>query len=536
MAADAAAHAYPITTSPAIGGVVKASPKVVSITYDEAVTVPSLAVYDAAGKVVSSSTVAHPAPDEIDVAIGGRLPEGTYTVAWRVTSADTHIVHGVYRFSVGKRGSAGGIGAKLLSQQQVPEGLALGFGVVRFLNLALLLLCAGGAIMLCWVLRDADERVGKALLRTLTIAAALLALVAVVGLPFQAAEANGTGLGGGFARTALEAVRHQRFGELWLVRAWMAVVFGLLALSLQLWERRQLGRRLLLAVVGVCLLLTSADSGHASVSGTLAFVADGVHITGAAIWLGGLAFVIAAIVLSRAENRWALAAVSVPRFSLMAMIAIPLLGAAGIVSAYLEVRVWRGLWETTYGVLILVKIAIALPLLALGAFNNRVSVPALRAGAASPATPTRFLRAVGTELALLLAVLAVTAALIDEAPAKGVLSTTTPQPTALTAHGSAGPFRTTVTLRPALAGTNTVDMRVTSARHLTIGEVDLAAVSPGGKLKPVNLNVAQLSATRFRVAKATLRPPGRWELEMTVRHGLTEWLARIPVTIGQGRR
>jgi copper transport protein len=532
-AAGACAHAYPITTSPAIGGIVKASPTTVSITYDEGVTVPALAIYDAAGKLVSEAAVGHPAPDKIEVATAGRLTDGTYTVAWRVTSADTHVVHGVYTFSVGKRGSAGAIGAKLRARQQVPEALAFGFGVVRFLNLALLLLCAGGAISLSWILQEVDGSVRRALLRALTVAGGLLAIVAVLGLPFQAAEANGTGLGGGFGKAALDAVRHQRFGEVWLVRAWLAAVFALLALSLQTWERRwRLGRDLLLGAVGVCLLLTSTDSGHSGVSGPLAFIADGVHITGAAVWLGGLAFVLAAITLSRSEQRWTLAAASVPRFSTTATIAVPLLGAAGIVSAYLEVRAWRGLWETTYGILILAKVGVVLPVLALGAFNNRVTVPALRAGVTSPVMRARFLRAISAELGLLLVIVGVIAALIDEAPAKNAIKPER-QGNTFTATRSAGPFKVRLTLNPAAVGVDTISMTVTSARHLTISAVYLTAVAPARRSRPVYLGVFRLSASLFKVVEAPLGVPGRWGLEMTVRRGLTEYLARFPVTIAR---
>jgi copper transport protein len=537
LAATASAHAYPLTTSPAIGGVVKASPATVSIAYDQPVTVPALALYDAAGKLVSSATVTQPAPDRIAVAIPERLADGTYTVAWRVTSADTHVVHGVYTFSVGARGKAGQIGAELLARGNTPESISLGFGIVRFLNLLLLLGCCGGAVALLWTLRDADDEVRRKLLRALTVAGALLTFAAVLGFPFQAAEVSGTHLSGGFGRLALETVRHQRFGEAWLLRAWLAVIFALIAISLQAWEHCwRLARQLLLAAAGVCLLLTSTDSGHASVSGTLAFVADGVHITAAAVWIGGLVFLLAAIALSRPEHRWALAAVSVPRFSLMAMLTVPLLGTAGIVLAYVEVHAWRGFWDTTSGVLILMKIGLVLPLLALGAFNNRVTVPALRAGTATRSMQVRFMRAIGAELALLLAVIGVTAALVDEATAKSVLASQKKpaQASSFTASRSAGPFEATVTLHPALAGANTVEMKVTSTRHLTIGEVDLAAISPQGK--PSNLNVVQLSGSRFRVINAPLRLPGKWELEMTVRQGLTEYLARIPVTIGAAHR
>ena len=184
---------------------------------------PALAVYDAAGKLVSGGMVTQPAQDEIEVAIPQRLADGTYTVAWRVTSADTHVVHGVYNFSVGARGAAGRIGAELLARGNTPEGVALGFGVVRFLNLALLLACAGGAIALLWALRDVDENVHRRLLKTLTVARRDTCVACSPGVAFQAAESAGTNLGGGFAKLALEIVRHERFGQLWLIRAWLAL-------------------------------------------------------------------------------------------------------------------------------------------------------------------------------------------------------------------------------------------------------------------------------------------------------------------------
>ena len=79
------------------------------MTYDEGVSIPSLGVYNAAGRRVDSGIVTHPVADTIAVTIPYRLGAGTYTVAWRVTSADTHVVHGVFTFSVGRRGRAGAI-------------------------------------------------------------------------------------------------------------------------------------------------------------------------------------------------------------------------------------------------------------------------------------------------------------------------------------------------------------------------------------------------------------------------------------------
>jgi hypothetical protein len=74
---------------------------------------------------------------------------------------------------------------------------------------------------------------------------------------------------------------------------------------------------------------------------------------------------------------------------------------------------------------LLVKVALVLPVLALGAFNNRVSVPRLRAKIASALERRRFLVSVAVELALAVVIVGVTAALVAEPPAKAQLSAET---------------------------------------------------------------------------------------------------------------
>jgi copper transport protein len=531
--ASASAHAYLITTSPAIGAVVPSSPAQVSLTYDEGVTIEpgALAIYDAAGRRVDAGVVRHPAPPTIAVAIPGRLRRGTYTVAWRVTSADTHVVHGVFTFSVGARGNAGAIAAKLAARGRIPAVVATGFGVVRFLNLALLLLCGGGAAAIVLLLRDAGDRTRRRLLRWLVAGGALLALMAVLGLPFEAAEANGTGLGGGFAIAALASVRDIRFGQVWLVRAWLAVALALLALALQVaGERRRVLGEVLLVGVAFALLLTPSAAGHASVAGSFAFVVDAAHVLAAAAWVGGLVFVLGALAISAPGDRWPLAIRSVPRLSLLATGAVGVLLMAGVINAIIEVGALRRLWQSTWGELILVKVALALPLLALGLFNNRVSVPGLESGAPSPALRARFLRAASAEVALLAVVVGVTAALIAEAPGKDLVA----QTTSLTASHAIGPFDASVEVAPGAVGVNTIDMSVRSGarRPPAIGEVALAADPPAAsRLAPLNLNVVRLSPTRFRVASAAFARAGTWHLDATVRVGLREWLGRIPIRI-----
>jgi copper transport protein len=443
------------------------------------------------------------------------------------------VVHGVFTFSVGARGNAGAIGAKLSAAARIPRPLSIGFGVVRFLNLALLLLCGGGALAMLLLLGDVEKRVRRLLLRALVACGALLALVALLGLPFEAAEADGTGLGGGFALTALDAVRHQRFGEVWLTRAWIAALFALLALALQFdWgSRRRIGEASL-AVVGIALLVTPSAAGHASVGGALLFVVDLAHVISAGAWIGGLGFVLAALALSTVAERWPLAIRSVPRLSLLATAAVGVLAVAGLINAYLEVGAWRGLWQTTYGELLLAKGALLLSLLALGAYNNRVTVPALRGGAPSPLVRARFLRAASAELLLLVVVVALTAVLIDEPPAKNEVALSA----SVTAAHAVGPFRAQLRVSPGTVGTNAISITVSSSRRHppVIAEVDLAADPPAGSgLAPLNLTVIQVAPTRFRVVGADLRRAGRWSFDTTVRVGLRELLARVPIEIRQ---
>ena len=168
---------------------------------------------------------------------------------------------------------------------------------------------------------------------------------------------------------------------------------------------------------------------------------------------------------------------SVPRFSLLAIVAVAVLGVAGVVSAYLEIGAWRGLWDSTYGLLILAKIALLVPLLALGAYNNRVSVPALKSGAATPAVRSRFVRAAGLEVVLLAVVVGVTAALIGEAPAKNSVARPEIAKRSGVVRGRTASRGTgTVRVSPAAIGYDTLDMSVTNkhGKAPAIGEVDLA--------------------------------------------------------------
>jgi methionine-rich copper-binding protein CopC len=103
----AAAHAVPLTMEPGSNAVLPAAPAEVVIRFSERVEprVSALRVLDARGQAVhrEPATVDPADPWRFRVAMGP-AGDGTYTVAWRVLSADDgHLTEGAHVFAVGSR-------------------------------------------------------------------------------------------------------------------------------------------------------------------------------------------------------------------------------------------------------------------------------------------------------------------------------------------------------------------------------------------------------------------------------------------------
>ena len=158
LAPAAGAHSTLIATEPARDRVVEESPKHVLLRFDEPVetALGSIAVYDGDGNRVDAETITRPAPERGAVAIDGELERGTYTVAWRVISADSDPINGAWVFHVKERGEQpAGVAAQVL--EDTPFTTSVFYLGGRFLDFALLLACVGG--MAALVLRS-GPRVG----------------------------------------------------------------------------------------------------------------------------------------------------------------------------------------------------------------------------------------------------------------------------------------------------------------------------------------------------------------------------------------
>jgi methionine-rich copper-binding protein CopC len=99
------AHAYPVTSSPENGAVLKDSPREVRIQFTEGLELAfsQITVKGTNGDVVSQGKVRQPAQDILAVDLKPLSP-GNYAVEWQALSVDTHVTEGILRFTVAPRG------------------------------------------------------------------------------------------------------------------------------------------------------------------------------------------------------------------------------------------------------------------------------------------------------------------------------------------------------------------------------------------------------------------------------------------------
>ncbi|MBI4279441.1 MAG: copper resistance protein CopC, partial [Armatimonadetes bacterium] len=366
-------------------------------------------------------------PDRRSAAVQVEAREvGVYTVAWRVISqVDGHPSQGAYTVTVGAL--APGAFAELAGAERrlPPVPLAL-----RWLTLLASLALAGCAMTWRLVIVPALQETGapdasalservRAALTKVGIAGAVAAATGNAAemalLIRQAADlAGGTAMG-----AVLADALGSPPGRLIATRVVLAITVAALL--------RRGGWPPLIAAA--FLLLTHSLASHAGARGGAAVAADWLHLAAAAAWVGGLAVVAFALPPAwRGADpgvRARLWGTLVARFSRTAAASVALLVATGVYAAMQHVPAVRELRDTLYGLTLIAKIALLLPVLALAAVNRFLLRPRLEQAARAPADPeaaarTRrtFLRTVRAESALSLAVVLAAAALTILPPAR----------------------------------------------------------------------------------------------------------------------
>jgi copper transport protein len=157
-------------------------------------------------------------------------------------------------------------------------------------------------------------------------------------------------------------------------------------------------------------------SGHSSVS-RAEEIADWAHLLAAALWVGGLVH-LAVVVWPRLPE---LRRTAFRRFSRLATVCVAVLLAAGTYLSIERLPHLRDLWETGYGQVLIVKLALVALALAWGAVHQFLVLPQLERGRAG----NGLARSLLGESAVAMSVLLAAAVLVDSKPPPQPL----PQPT-----------------------------------------------------------------------------------------------------------
>jgi copper transport protein len=435
--AAASAHAYLTKTVPAASVTLNAAPRSVALTFDEAVE-PRFAlilVSDADGHAVTAGRVARSPgdPDTLVVPLK-KIPEGWYLVYWRAISVDGHPVQGVFTFAVGP---SPGPPPQFVPPHVSASATSTPLVVTRWFALLTTMSAVGLFVMRMLIARPVARRAEGTSLRALSWAVVITTVLGLLAVPAYLEES-----------TAVDSLR-----SFWafstLVPLWRTTAFGrayvdlLICFALfsvatwaALWvDRPEQPRRSVASLLaltgalaaGAAVLVVPAAGGHAAQTSPrgVSVLLDWLHVVSGAVWLGGL---IGLLVLWRslpALRRVAGLVVAVPRFSNVAFVSVLVLLGSGVGASIIHLPVLSALWQTTYGVVILIKAAILAVAMALGAVNLLRTKPQLRTAGASAA---RLLRRVVAVEALL-----VTGAVL----AAAVLSSLAPPPPAFAKEGSA---------------------------------------------------------------------------------------------------
>jgi copper transport protein len=505
IAAPAAgAHAVLVASTPVDGSRVNAEPAQVRLTFDEPVGLI------AADEQVISATGVRADTGQVRLAEGGttivlplrpHLPRGTYSATWRVVSADTHVVSGSITFGLGVQPGAG-----MAATPDHTGQLDIIADIAEGLIYAGLVLLAGitAAARLLWPWALPSRRVrGLAWAGWVALAAGTAtefvlqgprAINASWAAVFRLRDADGT-LGSPFGQ------------ELAARLALLLLIVPLLTLN------GRGGRRgdVLRAAAGLALLVSVAVAGHeaAGPDVALALPAAVLHLASMAVWLGGL--MVLGFAVLPALRTGTVTDAGLRRWSVTAYSCVICLVVTGEYQASRQVSPVQALWSTRYGVVLLVKVALVAVMLAAALLAERHVMAAAVPGRLVPAVR----RSVGIEIAAAVLVLAVTAVLVSEPPAR----TTFGPPVTLSAP--LGADHVSVRVDPTRRGAQAMTLRILTAAGAPVPARSVTATLSSAQVAALRLTLRRVTAdgSQWATSAAVVPLPGVWTLTLDVALG-----------------
>ena len=488
----AAAHAVLTRSEPADGAMLAAAPGRLVLLFNEPVS-PLVLILVGPEGVLRPMTRHRTDGTELSADLPSALPQGTYVFRWRVISADGHPASGSVLFAVG-------------TPSAIPAALAaenidwLVRGAIWFARLALYagLFAGAGAAAFALVIAPLPPlaiRVAVAL----TLAGLASAPVSIGLQGLDALEAPLTMLAQPIVWTT---GAEGSFGRAMLF-AGAALIAALAALII----RRPVAAKLLALS---SLILTGAVfsvSGHASTAepqGLMPLVVF-LHTTAAACWLGALMPL--GFILAGAEGG---AVAALHRFSRLIPFALHVLVGTGLVLAIVQIVTPAGLWATSYGRILVLKLTILVLLLTLAALNRWRYTAGAENG--DPLAMRRLVWSIALEIVLGLAILG-TVALWRFTPPPRAIAAADAKPVLMRVHTAEA--MADVEINPGRAGGQRSnrhhDRRLRTARCQRGKAHAPQSLGRAGPRKPGD--------STWRTGALDIPVPGRWTVRIDIDAG-----------------
>src|SRR3989304_1729877 len=509
-------HPFTTETNPTQGSNIPAGITQISMSYSEVVEIDFsvLKVFDSNGDQIDNKDTSYFEGENSLVVTTRPLEDGVYTVTSKVLSkVDGHLTDYAFVFAVGEIK----IDPALLEQQGTSETLFYPEAGARFPGLVGQTIVLGGVIssVLIWSTRRknliADKLVqlqekfhNKFLsitgigLVAIFVSNSLMLIMQTLRLEISAFE-----------------VVQTTFGTTWMIR--MGITISLLIFWFWMERKPSISKKnqIPLLILSLALIATSTMIGHGTASEQpSAVILDYIHNLIAAVWIGGIIFfgfiLLPSLSILDGNKKELLSLVTIPRFSIMIVISLGILVITGpTLLWFLESDVGL-LLGSTYGKLILAKIAIASIMIVIGSYNQF-------------GVQKKLVRSLRIESTLGIMLLGVVALLTNGSLPAGEVQQVQAQEVIFGYHTVefSQNAKFDVTINPFSSGQNTISVIVSDFNGNSLSDIDdlkIKVSNPQRNIAPIEIPITSIQDEKTSIVQyegdVTFGFSGNWQVEI----------------------
>ena len=497
--------------------------------YSEAVEInfSELKIYDSNGNQVDNRDTTYYNAESSLVITTSPLEDGVYTIASKVLSkVDGHLVHAAIIFGVGDVQ----IDASLFESQEQSETTFIPESIARFPGLVGQTIVLGGIIASIVIWSTGQTRFKEQI--ALIESSFKAKFSKVIGFGIIAVFASNfimLGVQTWRLETSPLDVIQTTFGHTWLTR----MILTIILIGIWFWIERKnqvsIKTQLPMLVFALALIATTTMMGHgASTEMVPPIILDYVHNLLSSIWIGGVIFlgfvVLPSITKLDGTVRDKITISLIPRFSAMIIISLGILIITGPTLLWFLDSNVSSLTDSTYGKLIMLKIAIASVMIAFGGFYQIRFIQQAKKDLKSTSVFKKLKRPLRFEAGLGIALLAVVALLVNSSlPAGEIQSVSAEQ--GMTGYESSlfsENARFDVTVAPVGIGVNQINVIVLGLDDQPLSDISSLKIkvsNPSRSIASIEAEVTENKISGQDIftkysAEPTFSFAGIWQIEL----------------------